>query len=343
MKLNIQDIREYIGYTGPIHQHFKMELEAAQTQTWEWDQETMFSSPDWDRYLTSYRQKVVLFKGFPMVEDVVFVKHPNYWTRVEEHGKLVDSGNCYCQYTLGRLAVALLMYGNASCWLRVKAEHLSFLEKVLKSPSHPRHALYARENQVSAKTEVTGPHPRHKMSGQANLWERLHLPGCWNSEDMGYLTAHVYGVFLVLYKFDGGSEQQNQEWKNKVYDMKTFGSYNNRHIFICYSHGNHFQPLVPNEYYSYEFKLPRLTLETTKKYKLVTCERRRVKDGPGHHFRAAGPAVIAGPLGMWPSFTLGHLARVAGYKPEDLDPPAPEPVAVANSPPPSKFTMHSTC
>ncbi len=83
----------------------------------------MFYRVDWLTYLSSYSGKVpVLYKGFPMVEDVVFAKHPNYWTCIKDHGKLVPDGPCYWT------ALALLLYGNASLWLRVKAEHLSFLK-----------------------------------------------------------------------------------------------------------------------------------------------------------------------------------------------------------------------
>lgn len=49
---------------------------------------------------------------------------------------------------------------------------------------------------------------------------------------MCVLAADVYGVFLVLYKYDT-NKKENRRWKGKVYDMKTYGSYNNRHIFLC--------------------------------------------------------------------------------------------------------------
>ncbi len=38
-------------------------------------------------------------------------------------------------------------------------------------------------------------------------------------------------MFLVLYKYN----TTDPNWKDKIYDMKTYGAYNNRHIFLCYS------------------------------------------------------------------------------------------------------------
>jgi hypothetical protein len=130
-----------------------------------------------------------------MVEDVVFVKHPNYWTRIRDHRKLVQSGQCYW------LALALLLYGNASCWLRVKAEHLSFLEEVLPNRQHPRREFYARENRARTLTKATGPAGAAGIwSGSLTLLEKLQIPGCWANEDVCHLTADLYSVFLVLYK-----------------------------------------------------------------------------------------------------------------------------------------------
>lgn len=334
-RLDIPKIREHVGHRRSLEEEFPAELEMAKadflTTGYEhMDQESMFQEGDWLGYLGGYEAKglPILFKGFPMVEDVVFVKHPNYWQRPEDHPKLFASGQCYW------LAIALLIYGNASFWLRVKAEHLGYVEKILANPNHPRHAFHSRENQSSMKTQATGPAGK-KGEGTTNLWERLHIPGCWTNEDMCQVTADVYGVFLVLYKFD--APKTNPLWENKIYDMKAYGAYNNRHIFLCYSvshslitptahcanlpsqHENHFQPMVPNDFYAYEFKLPRLTLQNTKKYRLLTGPRRRfIRDGPSHHWR--GPAKVApSPLAL-PGYEPEHLARAVGYEPEVNEP-----------------------
>ncbi|KAL2179514.1 uncharacterized protein P884DRAFT_195107 [Thermothelomyces heterothallicus CBS 202.75] len=311
-RLDIPNIRQSIGYTKPFEEQFPSEIQAAKADFLStgykyMNQESIFNAPDWLGDLRKFEGRTALLKGFPMVEDVTFLKHPNYWQTIEEHGKLIEDGQCYWS------SIGLLLYGNAHSWLRVKAEHLSFLERVLVNPNHPRHAFYSRENQNVGVTCATGPAGLDSQwSGQVNLWERLQIPGCWANEDLCQLTADVYGVFLVLYKYDTANEA-NAQWKGKVYDMKTYGAYNNRHIFLCYYLENHFQPMVPNEYYASEFKLPRLTLSNTDKYQLVSRKRtRRVRDGPGHHWRAQ-PQVV--PSLAWPSFEAEHLARAAGYGP----------------------------
>jgi hypothetical protein len=234
MRLDIPAIRKQLGYTQPFEKQFPMETEAAKadflTTGYEhMDEESMLQGDDWLGVLRKYENGAnpILYKGFPMVEDVVFIKHENHWRKMYQ-GKDVESGQCYW------LSVALLIYGNASCWLRVKAEHLSFVEMVLMNPEHPRHTFYRRENNLDAVTAATGPAGLPgRWSDNANLWERLQIPGCWMSDDICRVTADVYGVFLVLYKYDS-AKKANVHWKDKIYDMKTYGAYNSRHIFICY-------------------------------------------------------------------------------------------------------------
>ena len=89
--------------------------------------------------------------------------------------------------------------------------------------------------------------------------------------------------------------------------------------------------MVPNDYYAYEFKLPRLTLQSTRKYRLVTREHRRlVRDGPRHHWR--GQPQTLPPLLAHPSFTPDHLRRAAGYAPsEQHRQPSPEDASASAS------------
>ncbi|KAG7284231.1 hypothetical protein NEMBOFW57_010595 [Staphylotrichum longicolle] len=265
-KLDIPGIRHRIGYSESFVNQFPDEDAAIKLGDPDsTDQDTMYEGRDWVHYLASYRGKRVLFKGFPMVENVVFIKHPNHWSRIQDHGKLIEDGQCYW------VALALLLYGNASYWIRVKAEHLNFLEEVLKNPRHHRHAFYARENQVSTQTKATGPADQAEIL--VNLWEKLLIPGCWANDDLSHLTADMYGIFLVVYKYNE-DPKKNFDWKDKVYDIKTFGAYNNRHVFLCYAHGNHYQPMIPNEFLASEFKLPRITLQNTKGYKLSGSARK---------------------------------------------------------------------
>lgn len=233
MRLDIPSIRQSIGFTKPFEEQFPDEIHTAISDFLSIGygyvtQESIFDTPDWVADVGKFEGKTVLLKGFPMAEDVTFLKHPNYWQTVEEHGKVIEDGQCYWT------ALSLLLYGNAHAWLRVKAEHLSYLEKILMNPRHPRHEFYSRENKNMGQTYATGPAgPQSYWSGQVNLWERLQIPGCWANEDLCQLTADVYSVFLVLYKYDT-SNAANPQWKGKVYDMKTFGAYNNRHIFLCF-------------------------------------------------------------------------------------------------------------
>ena len=68
--------------------------------------------------------------------------------------------------------------------------------------------------------------------------------------------------------------------------------------------------MIPNDYIASEFKLPRLMLQATTRYRLVTGERGRLaKDGPGHHWRNQGAPTIS----HQPLFSPGHLTRVVGY------------------------------
>ncbi|KAK0625180.1 hypothetical protein B0T17DRAFT_508189 [Bombardia bombarda] len=306
--VDIEKIRIALGYQATFGECFAKEIQAASqdfiTEGCEdSDQESILQNRDWVGYLKrAVSQRPVLFSGFPMVEDVVFIRHPNRWQPDRSaDNKIIHDGQCYWT------SIALLIYGNASCWLRVKAEHLSFLEKVLSTPNHPRHDFYKRENSHNSKTAASGPGGLHR--GDHNIWEKLHIPGCWTGDEMMLLTADVYGVFVVLYKYDS---VDTFKWVNKIYDMHTYGAYNSRHIFICYFAENHYEPMIPNNYYSYEFKLPRLTLEATKKYKLETREYRRLaNDSLNHHFR--GRNQPTSPLVVRPSFEFEHLKWAAGY------------------------------
>lgn len=82
---------------------------------------------------------------------------------------------------------------------------------------------------------------------------------------------------------------------------------------------NHYKPMLPNDYLSYEFRLPRLTLESTEKYRLQTQERNRQADGLGHHWRAplnSIPSSLSLPRSCYQdSVTDSHIYRVVGYEP----------------------------
>ncbi|KAK3486575.1 uncharacterized protein B0T23DRAFT_324213 [Neurospora hispaniola] len=255
-----------------------------------------------------------------MVEKVVFVMHPNQWHSEDRDGKHLEDGHCYWT------SVALLIYGSASFWLLVKAEHLWYLESILNNPHHPRHNFYKSMMETKFNTKAEGiQYQGTDIQGDFNLWEALHIPGLWVNHDPCYLTADLYKVFLVLYKYNSNMDVQ---FINKVYDMKTFGAYNSRHVFLCYAHGNHYRPMLPNDYLSYEFRLPRPTLAATKMYKLQTAEHNRPVDGLSHHWRAplnSIPSSLLLPRGPHQdSVTESHIYRVVGYDPPGLPPARPK-------------------
>ncbi|KAL2115128.1 hypothetical protein VTJ04DRAFT_10791 [Mycothermus thermophilus] len=269
LRKNLRDIRRKLGYENSIESYFGHELAEAKKDPGVYkDQDEILKQPHWQTYLASRsgQDSRTLIRGFPMVEDVVFVKHQNTWSGEEVAGVNLPNGPCYWQ------SLSLLLYGNVYAWLRVKAEHLSYLERALLDSNHPRHQFYTREGRFVTNTWASG-FTKGAREISANLWEMLQVPNCWVNDAMCYLTADVYG---------------NED---------------------------HFQPMVPNDFYAWEFKLPPLTLKATAKYKLETKERtgRRAGDGPKHHFRAefkSLPGVLARP---W--YTWDHLTMAVGYGP----------------------------
>jgi hypothetical protein len=240
LRKNLRDIRRKLGYENSIESYFRHELTEAQKDPRVYkDQEEILKQPHWQTYLASRsgQDSRTLIRGFPMVEDVVFVKHQNTWSGEEVAGVNLPNGPCYWQ------SLALLLYGNVYAWLRVKAEHLSYLERALLDPNHPRHQFYTREGQFVTNTWASG-FTKGAREISANPWEMLQVPNCWVNDAMCYLTADVYGVFVVLYKYvyhtrrKKGDKKDREVYEDivhdKVYDMKTYGSYNSRHIFLCY-------------------------------------------------------------------------------------------------------------
>ncbi|KAK0724954.1 hypothetical protein B0H67DRAFT_118950 [Lasiosphaeris hirsuta] len=174
----------------------------------------------------SYPMHLPHYQGLPLVEDVVFAVHPNKWSEEygdgdvpqdedvldsrikrlrtlrkynddweekghsdeEEMPKLVRVINPRENYWT---AVALLVYGDAAQWLRVKAEHLYLLRTIL--------------------------------------------------------------IFIVLYKEHKVPEPDNV---SKIYNMKAYGEFNSRHVFLLKSQNRFFHPMVPNDYDATKFRLP---------------------------------------------------------------------------------------
>ncbi|KAK3367656.1 hypothetical protein B0H63DRAFT_535699 [Podospora didyma] len=220
----------------------------------------------------------LLFKGFPTVESVTFAKHPNVWVTQNDKGHHVWTRirNGECLWT----SLALSLFGNAEFWLRVKADHLAFLEAILKNLDHPRYEYYTRLNRSKGETLATGIGRATKLKPR-NIWDRLHIPGGWNSDEILALTADVYKL------------------------------------------ENHFQPMIPNDYLAYEFKFPRMTLQLSQKYRLVSHEPTKPEnreDGPRHFFRASMRQVSATePSLARPPTEYQHLRRAMGFLPFPQD------------------------
>jgi hypothetical protein len=207
-----------------------------------------------------------LIKGLPLVEDVVFVRNKNY-----HPADNLAAGTCYWS------ALALHLYGDVRFWLRVKAEHLEHFARVLVNEDNPRHGLYKKLNsawfQVKASPKVVSPRKgagvRHGQL-HLNLWQILNLPGVYTPMQILDVTADLYGLYLVVYSYRLPGDAAREK---NVYKTAARGAYNARHLGLVFANGDHFQPIVPNEYLHWEFKYPRITQETASKYEYTRHEK----------------------------------------------------------------------
>ncbi|GAW20732.1 hypothetical protein ANO14919_102430 [Xylariales sp. No.14919] len=174
------------------------------------------------------KQVTLLYKGFPLVEDVGFVA-------VSNHAN--PQGDCYWR------SLAYTLYGKSARWNMIKADHYAYMLHVLSDKTHPRHQLYAKLNTQFFETEG-GLKRSGKMNTpfKANIWQLLHLPHSWTPGVMQQITADLYNVHLVTFTYD--------EAKNMCSEVGVRGAYNSRHIFMLFVNGCHFQPLAVNEYLS---------------------------------------------------------------------------------------------
>ncbi|KAK3365404.1 hypothetical protein B0H63DRAFT_515873 [Podospora didyma] len=81
--------------------------------------------------------------------------------------------------------------------------------------------------------------------------------------------------------------------------------------------------MIPNDYLAYEFKFPRMTLQLSQKYRLVSHEPTKPEnreDGPRHFFRASMRQVSATePSLARPPTEYQHLRRAMGFLPFPQD------------------------
>lgn len=187
-----------------------------------------------------------LLYGFPLLEDVVFYRPGNYRGAASA---------CFMK------AVAYLVYGDQSFYLRVQAEHLQHFGDVLEWEDHPRHQEYTRLNEdFHSATIETG---QVYVVTRANYFQLLSIPHTWMPLNMFDITADLYNLFIVVYEIR--KSRPGEDGTFTVTDIKTMGSYNARHVFLLFT-GDHFQPMVPNDFLASEFTFPRVTYENVKSF-----------------------------------------------------------------------------
>lgn len=187
-----------------------------------------------------------LLYGFPLLEDVVFYRPRNYTGAASA---------CFMK------AVAYLVYGHHSFYLRVQAEHLQHFGDVLEWEDHPRHREYTRLNEdFHSATIQTG---QVYVETRANYFQLLSIPQIWMPLNMFDVTADLYNLFIVVYAIRKSGAGEDGSFI--VTDIKTMGSYNARHVFLLFT-GDHFQPMVPNDFLASEFTFPRITYENVKSF-----------------------------------------------------------------------------
>jgi hypothetical protein len=118
------------------------------------------------------------------------------------------------------------LYGSNIYWPHVKAQHLAYVESVLRDSDHYRHDLYTT---INANTNTRG----------GNIWQKLHVPDSWTSEHMYQVTADLYDICLIMFGIPRRSEKAN------VSAVNMHGNYNSSHKFFQFINGNHFEPLLP--------------------------------------------------------------------------------------------------
>ncbi|KAI0470381.1 hypothetical protein F4859DRAFT_522871 [Xylaria cf. heliscus] len=187
-----------------------------------------------------------LYKGFPLVENIGFVSIGN---------RANPEGDCYWR------ALAYIIYGQPARWDLIKADHQVYLRHVLGDKTHPRHELYTKLNTQFFETH--GPALKDgsfvtTSAFKANIWQLLHMPHSWTPGVMQQITADLYNLHLVTFTYD--SE------KNMCSNVSIRGAYNSRHVFMLFKNSCHFQPLVVNDYISWEFRYPRVTVAATARF-----------------------------------------------------------------------------
>ncbi|RYP07591.1 hypothetical protein DL765_009092 [Monosporascus sp. GIB2] len=244
-------------------------------------------------------------RGLPLVEDVRFLVPGN-------HGE--PEGDCYWR------ALSFHLYGGVGHWDLVKAEHLAYLYHVLTHEAHPRYALYA--GHLNARFfDTAAPSTGERDGGysfKANIWQVLHMAHAWTPALMQQVSADLYNICVVTFAAQSSASPSSSSRGSSsvmtVTETTMRGSYNSRHVFLLYVDDSHFQPMMPTDYYAWEFQYPRPTATDTARYRFApkaTSSRGALE----HAWRREFTASVLPPVPRLHGCYVDKLRRYMGSRP----------------------------
>lgn len=244
--------------------------------------------------LTSKSDSYYLMKGFPLVENVEFLVNKNIAT---------PSGDCYWR------TISFCLYGSPDHWDRVKADHIHYLHHVLSHKHHDRHELYMELNEKFFNTSSSNSKGQVLREFTANMYQSLHMAHTWTPATIEQVTADLYNVCLIVFTRDPNT--------NYISETAVRGSYNARHIFLQFVDGNHFQPMVPNEFKPSEFRYPRVTVDKTATYGNAP-KATSTKTTLEHPWRNDFTRVVPGPVPYFVDFDRESARNLMRSRPSHL-------------------------
>ncbi|KAK6200726.1 hypothetical protein LQW54_009607 [Pestalotiopsis sp. IQ-011] len=235
-----------------------------------------------------------LMKGFPLVEKVEFLVNKN---------SASPSGDCYWR------TISFCLYGSPDHWDRVKADHIHYVHHVLSHKHHDRHDLYMELNERFFTTSSSNSKGQSLLGFTANMYQSLHMAHTWTPALIQQVTADLYNVCLIVFTRD--------RYTNYISETAVRGSHNARHIFMQFVDGNHFQPMVPNEFKPSEFRYPRVTVDKTAKYGNAP-KATSTKTTLEHPWRNDFTRVVPGPVPYFVDFDREKARNLMRSRPSHL-------------------------
>ncbi|RYO82983.1 hypothetical protein DL766_007035 [Monosporascus sp. MC13-8B] len=246
-----------------------------------------------------------VLRGLPLVEDVRFLVPGNYGE---------PEGDCYWR------ALSFHLYGGGGHWDLVKAEHLAYVHHVLTHERHPRHELYA--GHLNARFfDTAAPSTGERDGGysfKANIWQVLHMAHAWTPALMQQVSADLYNICVVTFAAQSSASPSSSSRDSSsviaVTETTMRGAYNSRHVFLLYVDDSHFQPLMPTDYYAWEFQYPRPTAADTARYRFApkaTSSRGALE----HAWRCEFTASVLPPVPRLHGCYVDKLRRYMGSRP----------------------------